>query len=988
MTLVTRDATSGKWLPASNAEATSWLAGRGSLPNPQSIYNFQEVSGSAQDANSVQNMSVGGGGSPDQAISGWMRVAMSMTGAGAVGEENTAGPIGDPYANSQLVMLVIAPSAFGTNSGTQDIVGVGGATAYRGAAITSGGALKLIDLGSGNEPVGSFTNYLTTVRVIFLQVDRTHSIARIISDQETLTQSPYNAPGTTSLLFTMGAAATTSAKVSLLYGLTWHAANAELSATQISYILDCYNNGPAVASTAIAPDPFTLNLVGDTQQLTATATREDGSTFDVTSTATWVSSNTAAATVNSSGLVTAIGSGTSTITASVTSLGASPASGTSACTVIGFISSTYTPPTLFDPVPGNVGLIGDSIVLLHLNEPAGVFPADSSGNLNNLGSDSGTTAPTPISCWADNGRRFRQGSTNALYSTDTTAGDTLDLRDISVQFILAPTFAGVSGSQTIIQRGDHDGTGAEAIAYGLEILEPAGGQIEFRWFWEDSAGTIHTQAGGVYMHPGDGEFVLLTATRRWNSPTSVTCRYYAADQLLAEVTSTNGDIAGGTTGHTMVGGRKTSGSWSNFLNADLDELRVVDYEMSADEIRETWRRLSIHQPNGVAMLAGLSPPGSRWYRNPGNQIAGMVKTAGELLGVAIAKIEELRENWLPDQAYTDFIARWESVLKIAPKPLDSLDTRRTRVVAFLSRLRGYSIPAIRQILSGPLALDPSDVQILTYSNRIIDSLSSIGSTRWYRGPTGTWSVVGGQAQVAAAMGTDFTQYPIAPCHLRMPVPSTNQPRPSAFGKGAVIAQVELASITSLDNQSLLGLHLFDRLSNDALWFGVQQAGTHRALGYYIYQNGIQTFVQLVASAPSLPIWLRVRPQTLQDSMFTPILGYSTTGPTTGFTETGGVIFTLNPPNNAGVGVIGGNQTGALQATVANFEMIGYDGARPFDWFVYRDPGLAGTPDMVGAQLALSSARPAHARAGVCENTVVLCGDPRDGLCARGPMGPP
>lgn len=52
-----------------------------------------------------------------------------------------------------------------------------------------------------------------------------------------------------------------------------------------------------------------------TSQLTATLTRVDSSTEDVTSKATWSSGTPAHATVNSSGLVTGVAAGTSVITA-------------------------------------------------------------------------------------------------------------------------------------------------------------------------------------------------------------------------------------------------------------------------------------------------------------------------------------------------------------------------------------------------------------------------------------------------------------------------------------------------------------------------------------------------------------------------------------------------------------------------------------------------------------------------------------------------
>jgi hypothetical protein len=58
-----------------------------------------------------------------------------------------------------------------------------------------------------------------------------------------------------------------------------------------------------------------LSSIGQTVQLTATATLSDGTTQNVTATATWLSSNSGFATVSAGGLVTAVGSGTVTITA-------------------------------------------------------------------------------------------------------------------------------------------------------------------------------------------------------------------------------------------------------------------------------------------------------------------------------------------------------------------------------------------------------------------------------------------------------------------------------------------------------------------------------------------------------------------------------------------------------------------------------------------------------------------------------------------------
>jgi Domain of unknown function (DUF4082)/Bacterial Ig-like domain (group 2) len=92
--------------------------------------------------------------------------------------------------------------------------------------------------------------------------------------------------------------------------LTWNAAN---------YWVDVVFNPAAVAtlsSIAVTPASST-NLVGATQQFTATGTYSDGSKQNLTSQAAWTSSNTAVATINASGLATAVSAGSTTISAAL-----------------------------------------------------------------------------------------------------------------------------------------------------------------------------------------------------------------------------------------------------------------------------------------------------------------------------------------------------------------------------------------------------------------------------------------------------------------------------------------------------------------------------------------------------------------------------------------------------------------------------------------------------------------------------------------------
>ena len=70
-----------------------------------------------------------------------------------------------------------------------------------------------------------------------------------------------------------------------------------------------------VSSVTVSPSSLSL-IVGQTQQLTATAFYSNNSSGNVTNSASWSSSATGVATVNNAGVVTAVGSGTATITAS------------------------------------------------------------------------------------------------------------------------------------------------------------------------------------------------------------------------------------------------------------------------------------------------------------------------------------------------------------------------------------------------------------------------------------------------------------------------------------------------------------------------------------------------------------------------------------------------------------------------------------------------------------------------------------------------
>ncbi len=83
-----------------------------------------------------------------------------------------------------------------------------------------------------------------------------------------------------------------------------------------SATVDIVAAGPTLVAVSISPRPSTL-AVGQTQQLTVTATYSDNSTGDVTSTVQWSTSPAGLATVSTSGLLTAVAAGDVEISAAI-----------------------------------------------------------------------------------------------------------------------------------------------------------------------------------------------------------------------------------------------------------------------------------------------------------------------------------------------------------------------------------------------------------------------------------------------------------------------------------------------------------------------------------------------------------------------------------------------------------------------------------------------------------------------------------------------
>lgn len=629
-----------------------------------------------------------------------------------------------------------------------------------------------------------------------------------------------------------------------------------------------------------------------------------------------------------------------------------------------------------------------AIILLRFDESAKLQPSDALGNLDDLGTQTGIVAPPRVSAWTGFGRQFSQASTHGLVAPDKSSNGTLLQRDVTIQALISLTLTGASGLQTIIARGLNDGTASERYAYGLELQEQSGfpGFVEVRWYWQDSSGTTKTQAPGVFKSPGDGVQFMLTATRRWESSTRVVVRYYVNDILIAELVSADGDISGGTTGHTTIGARKATGSYGRYLNGVIDELLVLDNELSIEEIRHTWKRLTDYQPGGFDTFAGLAPPGSRWTKNPGNDIGKKAKIVAQLLGMAVAGAEEIRALILPDAGPLEIVARWESILDLSARPGDSLDRRRARILGFLAREEGFDVPTVQQALSEPMDLDPADIQILEFTNTVTDDFATTIGSQWFNSGGATWSIVAGELQAFAALGADLRA---APFLLQAAEPH----------RIYVSAKLGAQDFIAMPSATFFGLALFDRAANSSLLFGILNNGGDPKICYRITVRGVVTtsgvgpFV--VLNSPVLdgfdqagPFWLRIA--TSQDPGFvddgTLTLSYSITGPSSGFTDVAINTGVTSGWTLAGFAVFSlvASIGDSLTAKFDDFVLHNADSVRPFCWYAYRNPALAGNPDMGGADALVQRMKPAYTHAAALAVLSCICDDVRDGLCDRGP----
>jgi hypothetical protein len=316
---ITRDATSGWYVPANAGEWFLLLNGRAGLGLPVAVWDCQVASGSLLDP--VTHFDLAPTGSPlyHQTVSGWSRFAVTVENGGvfgnyfdkytANGQQNDA--IGNISFQSNMLLHVVSVDAGNTSQG----MGLGATKKLRAMGIP--GSHYHFDVNNATATFDGTHDPGTVPQILIMQGNETTELAAFYAGLDAILPptAGYFTPSPDAYLVfgdsdNYGG---TKEPKHVLYGVLWRGPEAEYTQTQVASLMFAMSHGPMVSVT-VTPSTHSMNI-GATFQLTATLNYGDGTTQDVTSLATWSSSSPANATVNGTGLVTGVAAGGSFVSA-------------------------------------------------------------------------------------------------------------------------------------------------------------------------------------------------------------------------------------------------------------------------------------------------------------------------------------------------------------------------------------------------------------------------------------------------------------------------------------------------------------------------------------------------------------------------------------------------------------------------------------------------------------------------------------------------
>lgn len=644
----------------------------------------------------------------------------------------------------------------------------------------------------------------------------------------------------------------------------------------------------------------------------------------------------------------------------------------------------------FDP-PGALGLVDrTAAMLIRFDEiDAATRPRDATGVCEDFDvnvTPVATAMPPVVAATLGRGRLFN-GASMGLATTDKDPGATLLTRDMSIQVVLtwdaaAQDAAGTPG--TIVSRG-LGGSAAERVCYGLrfDVVDAPSFTGLIRWYWQDVSGVEKLQDGAEVCMP-PGQYTMITATRRWIGPAEVELRYYVGDQLIGSVTSADGSIGGGTTGTLQLGCRTSGGVNGAFLSGTLDELMLLGRELCAEEIEATWLRITLYEPRGVRLFLDMIDEDFPIPDVPSSDAQLDIRMTGHSLGFAAAQAENLRANFLPQRAYGSTLEQWEQAVAVTPKPTlsQSIDERRARVLARLRQKQGISIPGLKDALEGLVDCDVDDLEFIAYDNTVIDNFATVDPVLWDMSPTGCATANAGKARMAPGAG-NYVLSPSLRTWLTMARPVSqpvNVDEIDGVPQGGEVVTGKIVFTTPQNNVEV-GIWTGDKAANNFMLLGLKQDGVFKVVAenYVSATSGGLVTEQTLGANPAA-IWLRLR-QDPDTGGWIP--SWSVVSGTEGFT----VGATIDQPAKvhwAGFYLRGAAGAGPV-VDFDEFVLWTPSGTRPFNAYVFRDPGLGGQPDLAAAHSVIAEIRHAFTHATIITSRALLCDNPSSG-CDRGPMG--
>lgn len=598
-----------------------------------------------------------------------------------------------------------------------------------------------------------------------------------------------------------------------------------------------------------------------------------------------------------------------------------------------------------------------------------VLPSDAAGNLADLAvpGTGGLTRPEVIGGTPGGfGRDFVRSGLTGLYVTDS--GGKLRLtRGLAIVAMLRLDVEALANGNLcdLVQRGR--GGGSDPIAFRLRfnIVNAATRRVSVVLNWQTAAGGDVAASSVEFTWPASS-YLLIAATREVVGGQFAT-RYQINGESFSAGTQAL-DVGGNSSADVSVGMGMNGAAYQNHLDGVLDSLHILSESVSVEEFAWTWERITKYIPEASEAIRRLQVRGV-YSKDPTSRIQRELRVEGELAGHAKALSARLRDYGLPDRAWGDVLAKWETITAHSPKPGDDLETRRNRVLGFLGTQRGANPEDIKAVLEEVFGLDAADIQILEFTNEYSQAFGATPTDALVVAGNVTFAVSGGVLNADAAGSSDIRYGGILDPRAGLYL------WPLSSGVDAIASAK--VTVNNIHPDAIAGIVLGSRLADEWVWIGVVQtddAPIANVLVWLRYQAGVLDtgWTVIDASLDLSPAFLRVHYKT--DGTIDVRVGASDAA------AKAAAPVNIDPgigvPDWAGLSAAApqGNDSVSIDAAFDDFFTYTPEGDQRFYWYAYRDPGLGGTYDLEGARAIVKRVKPAHTEASACSALVAICDD--------------